>query len=121
MAGVAGHTVVRISANIWVTEIVCIIAAMAAGALESGISCRGTRMASCAYSPCIAVIDGEETVGEFRAQPIRCRMASSAGSRGDAHGSSILRKMIRHQSTQRQRAVPISRVATVAICRGHRI
>jgi len=119
MAGIAIYAVVHVAAHIFVTEIVGIVAAMAAGALESRISCLRARMAGCAHPACVAVIDREKAVGEFRAQPIRCRVAGRASCRGDARSRSIRSYVIRHESTKSQRAVPIPGVAAIAIRRWH--
>jgi len=119
MAGIAIHAVVNITADVRVMEIGCIVVPMATCALERRIGCRGARVAIRANTARVSVIDVKEIVSKRRPKPIRRRVARRAGSRDDSDGGSVGGEVIRYRPAHRLGALPLSRVAAVAIRRRH--
>ena len=76
---------------------------------------RRIRMTRRANAVGVAVIHAPEIVGKCRPQPTCGGMAGRAGSWNDAYCSGISGEVIRYCSAERRGALPLCRVATVAI------
>ena len=76
-------------------------------------------MASRAYAARIAVIHIPEIVSKRRPQPIRRGVARRASGGDDPDNGGVGGDVIRYLPAQRCGALPLSRVATVAIRRRH--
>jgi hypothetical protein len=77
------------------------------------------RMTRRANAVGFAVIHVPEIVGKCRPQPTCCGVASRAGSWNDAYCSGIGGEVIRYGPAERCSALPLCRVAAIAIRRGH--
>jgi len=72
-------------------------------------------MASRAHAVCVAVIHIPEIVSHRRPKPIRRGMAGRAGGCGDPDGRSVGGQVIRHRTSHGLSALPLGRMAAVAI------
>ena len=131
VALVAVHAVVHVAVHLRVVEVVRIIPAVAASALEDGVIVR-IRMARRAHAIGIAVIDGEARVLrviERRRSPASGRMARRALRRREERRlrrvSRIrcvgVQRLVTADARQRERRVVIVHMAVRASSRRHRV